>query len=722
MSSQATRFRFTVGQRSHHIVVERPAVVAPAPDEAMFGEPKALSIPGERRTPAKSFKDEAVSMAETLGMRHACESRSRSPLSGRSKNAPPRIRKDRSLHRTRACTLQHPLHHRPTKRAVLLANMGLDFSREAKGLAAAPGIARARRNMMSKDEAAWEHALNPAGATFFPSASFCANNPNMVTALLVSDLEGVGGVGDLKALMAGTAEHPRAQELLQLETAAAVAGLRSAGFDEVRILASHGSGSPNAVQVPIEGARWVDTEVLAPATLSGVDAVAFLGMHAAAKTDGFAAHTYRVFCAWRCQNRNLSEVEIYLGLAAERGIPAVFVAGDPILHANVESAFVATSRDRPLDPAALMAAARSAPCRLKPPPDGPIEISFKSRWQADAAAATGARRCGDYAVLVEGESFAERCQRAHTAISACEPQIIGALRGLPGSALFAEDVITILLSPWPLGACPSEKGAAERALRSFLALSDGPQSWQIADRAITLHMVRSIAPRFFASEALEPVFEDALARLARVPAQLTTELAPPEAMARLDAAYLCHLHGRSHPPIDPIALSECLPALAIFHHPLWAWLMAEIARAMGIRFTFDLDVRLFLGRNRRIDLYWLTHLFLLPSEYLRKPVLPPHAGARLQSLLLAVPWIIESGDVDLAAEIAFCLQFCGEAKAAEHGQLLRFLATAGPDAAIQAPDVDADERARVRAHAAATTLVAFAGAEEKATAALEAPS
>lgn len=95
VSSQATRFRFTVGQRSHHIVVERPAVVAPAPDEAMFGEPKALSIPGERRTPAKSFKDEAVSMAETLGMRHACESRSRSPLSGRSKNAPPRIRKDR---------------------------------------------------------------------------------------------------------------------------------------------------------------------------------------------------------------------------------------------------------------------------------------------------------------------------------------------------------------------------------------------------------------------------------------------------------------------------------------------------------------------------------------------------------------------------------------------------------------------------------------------------
>ncbi len=69
---------------------------------------------------------------------------------------------------------------------------------------------------------------------------------------------------------------------------------------------------------------------------------------------------------------------------------------------------------------------------------------------------------------------------------------------------------------------------------------------------------------------------------------------------------------------------------------------------------------------------------------------------------MATPWVVEQGHVDLAAEVAFCLQCAGEAGGGAHVSLLSLLLE------HQQPDGAMED-----AHATAGALLAFAGAEER---------
>src|SRR5262249_8919271 len=147
---------------------------------------------------------------------------------------------------------------------------------------------------------------------------------------------------------------------------------------------------------------------------------------------------------------------------------------------------------------------------------------------------------------------------------------------------------------------PSDRAHADRALAAFLDRTRGPASWQRADRALTLHMLETHAPRFFAEAGLAGELEAARAALAGVPRALAPDPTAPPAMARVDAAYLlsdarelpsglarsgagpsgparrfARPAGSASGPLthggalDPSELAACLRAL----HPLYAWLL-----------------------------------------------------------------------------------------------------------------------------------------------------
>jgi hypothetical protein len=248
-----------------------------------------------------------------------------------------------------------------------------------------------------------------------------------------------------------------------------------------------------------------------------------------------------------------------------------------------------------------------------------------------------------------------------------------------------------------------------------LAATDGEASWQRADRALLLHMLAGHAPAFFRAAGLEPVLADAMTRLGAVPTELHRGLDKNEAMARLDALYLRRLRGGGRADVDEAALASCVQAIAEADL-LYGWLLAELAAASGLRRPLSAPPRALRRQSRAHDLYWLTHLFLLATDYLARRLPATGWESEIEELLAGATYAVESEQVDLAAEIAVCLQLAGEEAAADNREILALLARYQQrDGSVQDPSADgggpasASEAARVAAHATAASLLAFAG-------------
>ncbi|MBI3185534.1 MAG: M55 family metallopeptidase [Myxococcales bacterium] len=551
----------------------------------------------------------------------------------------------------------------------------------------------------------------------------------MRVALLVTDLEGVAGVDGVEPLLAGSPSYPRAKEFLTGEVNAAVEGLRRGGFEIVRVSDSHrAAGGPNLRRGELHpAARLVQAEdAYAPELFDGVSAVACLGMHAPAGSLGFAAHTVAVHCAWSAGRRALSELDLILALAAERRLPAVFASGDDALERHARGVrFVRTKRAlsiaeaRSMEPeqarVELMAAAGRPPLALPPPPRGPLRLSFKSRWQADLAQQAGGERVGECSVRISGASFGERYRRALEVLAPSEEVLGGCLRGSAGDPDFCEDVLGLLSREFERKPTRRAPGAARAALRAFLGCTDGAADWQRALRALVLHMLEAHAPGFFRAQRLRSSLESALSALAEVPQSFPPELEPSDVMARLDALYLL---GERSSLSDAGAgeLRRYLRALLSEGEVLYAWLLAQLAREVGLgRAAPRVAERVLrkLPRDRRA--YWLTHRFFLATGYLRAPLERSEWGAAIEEALLAASWAVEHAQVDLAAELALCLQAAGESRSAEHRALLELLRRhQRPDGWVEDPTSREEARdeadlAEMDAHTTAVALLAFAG-------------
>ncbi|MGZ3461325.1 MAG: M55 family metallopeptidase, partial [Archangium sp.] len=348
-------------------------------------------------------------------------------------------------------------------------------------------------------------------------------------ALLVVDLEGVAGVDTPGALLSGTAEYARARALLTAEVNAAVEGLLAGGFQRVRVSDSHqsGSGQSNLLHEALHPAAepcFLAEDAYAPLLFEGVEAVACVGMHAAAGPAGFGAHTVDLLGAWTCAGRALSEADLVLALAAEAGVPAVFVSGDDVLQTQlggrvgyvrtkVALSVTRASSRAPEEVLPELTRAASRPGRaVEPLPDAPLVLTFKSGHQAALAARAGARRLDRYRVGVEGPGLRERYTRALRAASAASSVLAGAVADVPGSPAFLRDAMALFRLRGPPAHPPSPSTAeADRALRAFLSLTGGADDESRALRALTLHMLEGHAPGAFARRGLGPTLEAAVA-------------------------------------------------------------------------------------------------------------------------------------------------------------------------------------------------------------------
>src|SRR5262249_58922658 len=117
-------------------------------------------------------------------------------------------------------------------------------------------------------------------------------------------------------------------------------------------------------------------------------------------------------------------------------------------------------------------------------------------------------------------------------LAATEPPLGRALRAFAPAAL-REDAVAALARRFDRARPPPTGVAARRALAAFLRLTDGDEPWQIADRALTLHMLEGHAPAFFAAADVGPALVAAVARLVELPEALPPGLDAPDAMARV---------------------------------------------------------------------------------------------------------------------------------------------------------------------------------------------
>jgi len=545
-------------------------------------------------------------------------------------------------------------------------------------------------------------------------------------------MEGIAGVDMLPSLIAGTAEYDAACMRMTVQVNAMIEGFAAAGYDEIIVSDSHRGGAKGTNVRPESLhplARLVlDEDAYAAFYFRDVEAVACIGMHAPAGTQGFAAHTVSVQCDWWSHGRRLSETDIVLALAAEQGLPVALIAGDDVLCGTLPPAVprvqIKTSRDPEsavsMDETAACetlrkAAAGTIPVRLPPPLAQPLEIVFKSRWQAEWAALRGARRCSEYRIAVEGGSFRERYERGHRLVLDTITGVIPAVRGAPGSTELAEDITELITRPvvtMENEVRPLPTGDLRKTAQMFLHCTTFSDEFGVVLRALILHMLEAWAPSVYAELELSPVLGDALRELRRIPLTFPCALKPHEGMARVDAWYILKERRLTGCEMDLESLRGYVRHLHAERAFIYAFIIAGMTESLGVDTGMRFPDRPLRGQSRTYDLYWVAHEFFFAAHYLCRPLSFAGWETRTEELLIAVPWLLRQGHADLAAEVALCLQLMGEYAAPRHRQLLEFLLAAQrPDGALldgslgDPPELLAD-------HATGVLLLALAGAEE----------
>lgn len=253
---------------------------------------------------------------------------------------------------------------------------------------------------------------------------------------------------------------------------------------------------------------------------------------------------------------------------------------------------------------------------------------------------------------------------------------------------------------------------ATRALQAFLAITQSGSEQNRAIRALTLHMLEGYTPRAFERWKLGPLLEESMRELERVPIAFPLELPQDDGLARVDAVYILHERNLRTVLPEAGAFMRYLQHLDEQGAGLYAWLMGELMKACGLSVPFVFPERPFKSLSRLLDLYWVTHLYLLDTRYLRLPLRSPKAPEWTEDLVASAPWLIEERRFDLAAEVAICLQVAGKAGSDAHRMLLEALVREQqPDGGVldtTIGEVPGDQAA----HTTAVALLAFTGAGE----------
>jgi D-amino peptidase len=246
--------------------------------------------------------------------------------------------------------------------------------------------------------------------------------------LISADMEGVTGVTWPADVEPGTEQWQRCRRMFTSDVNAAVAGFFDAGADQVLVNEAHATMRNLLLEdldrraVMLTG-RHKELSMVEGIQDEAVQAVAFLGYHAAAGAEGVLAHTYLAnsITSVRVNGETGSEGRLNAHVAAGFGVPVVLVTGDDRTCADAAgyapqavtvpvkecvSRYAAICRP-PEQTAAAIAAAAAQAAKLAgrrqpagPPADGyTVQIEVDAAQLAQAAAIVPTvRRTGDRTV------------------------------------------------------------------------------------------------------------------------------------------------------------------------------------------------------------------------------------------------------------------------------------------------------------------------------------
>jgi len=153
--------------------------------------------------------------------------------------------------------------------------------------------------------------------------------------LILADIEGSSGCGSYRASSFLTRPWVHACAAMSRDVDTVVKALFDAGVDRVTVKDFHRTGYNLLPEMIDRRAAVVCGYRQGPVPGLGdpvdADGVMMLGMHAAAGTDGFLAHTLtsRLACL-QVNGRPLAEVELFAAALSAFGIPALFFSGCPV--------------------------------------------------------------------------------------------------------------------------------------------------------------------------------------------------------------------------------------------------------------------------------------------------------------------------------------------------------------------------------------------------------
>lgn len=206
---------------------------------------------------------------------------------------------------------------------------------------------------------------------------------------------------------------------------------------------------------------------------------------------------------------------------------------------------------------------------------------------------------------------------------------------------------------------------ADNLLQVFLKSTAIENERLQALRLLTLHMLEGYAHEFFIYHSLDKELERMLGAFEGFAPGFPVTIDPDTALARVDICYVLNCHHRAYTLPEKAELAGYLAYLQESGDLIYAWLCGELLYRCGLDLRLKLPMRPYQGVSRLHDLYWVTHQFLLATEYLHRPL--PRLGwdSRTDYLVESIEWIVSEGLADLGAEVAFCLQLSGRGAASQ---------------------------------------------------------
>jgi D-amino peptidase len=192
----------------------------------------------------------------------------------------------------------------------------------------------------------WKHSFI-AGALLWLTAPFAlaANHPKV---LIIYDMEGVSGVihPDYTRFVKQK-EYAIGRKSLTFDVNAAIRGLVAGGAASIWVQDGHGSGNSNEPDILVNEMdphakidfRPTPYNPYTTGIDGSIDAIACVGMHARARTEGYEAHTVNLEISLEVNNVDFTETHIVALSAARFGIPVIMVSGDNVLREQLRSDF-----------------------------------------------------------------------------------------------------------------------------------------------------------------------------------------------------------------------------------------------------------------------------------------------------------------------------------------------------------------------------------------------